>query len=73
MNEKIDSKLAKYIITNQQEEIEKLNKRLDTISTFIRTHTYSIELERTKEKTHILDLTDEEYDKLMKLVEVGDK
>lgn len=73
MNEKIDSKLAKYIITNQQEEIEKLNKRLDTISTFIRTHTYSIELERTKEKTYRLDLTDEEWNDLLKLVEVGDK
>lgn len=71
MNEKNDSKLAKYIITNQQEEIEKLNKRLDGISMFIRSHIYSIATD--KEKTNRLDLTDEEYDKLMKLVEVGDK
>lgn len=49
--------------------IDRQKKQLDTISTFIRTHTYSIELERTKEKTYRLDLTDEEWNDLLKLVE----
>ena len=71
MNDEINSKLEKYIIKNQQEEIQKLNKRLDGISMFIRSHIYSITSD--EERTNRLNLTDEEYDKLMKLVEVGDE
>lgn len=49
--------------------IDRQKKQLDAISTFIRQHVYSIELERTKEKTNRLDLTEEEWNDLLKLVE----
>lgn len=49
-----------------QENVE-LKKRFKEISKFIRKHIYSIT--NDKERTNRLDLTNEEYDELMKLVE----
>lgn len=49
-----------------QENVEYKN-RLKKLSNFIRKHVYSIT--NDKEKTNRLDLTNEEYEELMKLIE----
>lgn len=50
-------------------ENEKLKDRLKDISLFIREHTYSITMK--KERINRMDLTNDEWNKLIKMIEVN--